>query len=168
MTSEIIDDFFEQLHPRYILKNVPLTKFIGLDTEPDIEQLIERNKALKQPKKEKIETEDIIQLKKRVEKLKEPLPPIPPSEDIIDTLINFINKIPTQLKELYLSLVTQLENILNYIEDIAVELFTEFIEYINKFVEWLTGPTKRTAEEIFIELQDTQEVVDMMEDYVKK
>ena len=168
MTSEIIDDFFEQLHPRYILKNVPLTKFIGLDTEPDIEQLIERNKALKQPKPEKLETEDIIQLKKRAEKLKQPLPPIPKSENIIDTLLNFISKIPTQLKELYLSLVTQLENILNYIEDIAVELFTEFIEYINKFVEWLTGPTKRTAEEIFIELQDTQEVVDMMEDYVKK
>ena len=168
MTSEIIEDFFEQLHPRYILKNVPLTKFIGLDTEPDIEQLIERNKALKQPKTEKIETEDIIQLKQRLEKLKEPLPPIPPSEDIIDTLINFISKIPTQLKELYLSLITKIENILNYIKDIAFELFVEFVEYINKFVEWLTGPTQRTAEEILIEINDVNGTVDLMEDYVKK
>jgi hypothetical protein len=165
MTNEIIVDFFEQLHPNYILKKVPLTKFIGLDTEPDIEYLIERNKALKQPKTEKLETDDIIQLKKRVQKLKQP---IPKSENIIDTLINFISKIPTHLKELYLSLVAKLENILNYIEDVTVELFVEFIEYINKFVEWLTGPTQRTADEISIEIQDTLGVVEMMEDYVKK
>lgn len=77
-------------------------------------------------------------------------------------------QIPIQLKEIYLDLVAKLENILNYIESVAVSLFAEFVEYINRFIEWLTGPTKRTAEEILIEIEDVNETVELMENYVKK
>jgi sugar-specific transcriptional regulator TrmB len=77
-------------------------------------------------------------------------------------------QIPTQLKEIYLDLVAKLENILNYIEDVAVGLFAEFVEYINRFIEWLTGPTQRTADEILIEIKDVNETVELMQDYVKK
>jgi hypothetical protein len=77
-------------------------------------------------------------------------------------------QIPTQLKEIYLDLVAKLENILNYIEDVAVGLFAEFVEYIGRFIQWLTGPTQRTAEDILIEIKDVNETVELMEDYVKK
>jgi hypothetical protein len=77
-------------------------------------------------------------------------------------------QIPTQLKEIYLDLVAKLENVLNYVKDIAVGLFAEFVEYINRFIEWLTGPTKKTAEEILIEIKDVNETVELMENYVKK
>lgn len=77
-------------------------------------------------------------------------------------------KIPTQLKEIYLDLVEKLENILNYIEDVIVGLFAELVEYIGRFIQWLTGPTQRTAEDILIEIKDVNETVELMEDYVKK
>ena len=77
-------------------------------------------------------------------------------------------KIPTQLKEIYLDLVEKLENILNYIESVAVGLFAEFVEYIGRFIQWLTGPTQRTAEDILIEIKDVTETVELVENVIKK
>lgn len=77
-------------------------------------------------------------------------------------------KIPTQLKEIYLDLVEKLNNILNYIEDVAVGLFAEFVEYIGRFIQWLSGPTQRTAEDILIEIKDVNETVELVENVIKK
>lgn len=77
-------------------------------------------------------------------------------------------KIPTQLKEIYLDLVAKLENILNYIESVAVGLFAELVEYIGRFIQWLTGPTQRTAEDILIEIKDVNETVELVENVIKK
>lgn len=77
-------------------------------------------------------------------------------------------KIPTQLKEIYLDLVEKLENILNYIESVAVGLFAELVEYIGRFIQWLTGPTQRTAEDILIEIKDVTETVELVENVIKK
>ena len=80
----------------------------------------------------------------------------------IEKLKSIKFQIPTQLKEIYLNLVAKLENILNYIEDVAVGLFAEFVEYLGRFIQWLTGPTQRTADEILIEIKDVNEYVELL------
>ena len=95
----------------------------------------------------------------------EPLPvmePLPlPSKDlhaVISDLKTVISSIPNTIKQQFIALIDKLQTFTTYVKNFATNLYHEFMEYVNRFYQWLIG-APRTEEAIIIEIEHMKEIM---------